>query len=72
MTDQQKATYALAALIVLCATLLGALRVLGPTLVMAAYGLAANGVAWYHVLAPGQGSGSGASSPMPPPAEGAT
>jgi len=68
MSDQQKATYALAALIVVCATLLGALRVLSASLVMAVYGMAANGVAWYHVLAPGQPAG--APQPMPPPAGG--
>lgn len=56
MTDRQKswAAYGLASLIILCATILGALRVLDASVVVALIGMALSGVGWYHAAGPGQ------------------
>lgn len=52
--DRSMAVHVLAGLAVVCATVLGALRVLDAAAVVAVYGMALGGVGLYHVPAPGQ------------------
>ena len=67
MSDAGKSrcAYGLAALTIVCATVLGALRVVPGSTVVALYGMAVGVVGSYHALAPGQ-PGPG----VPPAGEG--
>ena len=70
MSDRVKSclAYGLAALAILCATVLRAVDRVEPSFVLYVFGLAFSVVGFYHAPGPGQLT----SSPMPPPAEGAT
>lgn len=62
---QSLAVHGLAALAMVCATILGALGVMEPAAVGAILLAALSGIGLYHVPAPSQ-----AGAPMPPPAGG--